>query len=84
MQASPEFLFDLLELGPHPLLHRLAEHDELPLAGQPATVREAQEVERLRLAFAPFGLLLVREASEPQQPGLVGVQFQVEPGESLA
>ena len=85
MQASPEFLFDLLELGPHPLAHRLSQHDELPLPGLAATVREAQEVERLRLAFAPSAAA-VRFAKRPNsiRRVLSGCSSRLNLRESLA
>ena len=54
--------FDLLELGPHPLRDRDPPHPEAPVPCLPADVREAEEVERLRLtpARAP-----VRAACRP-------------------
>ena len=48
MSASLEFLVGLGKLGPHPLRDGLALDPEPSFRRQPAPVREAEEVERLR------------------------------------
>ena len=52
VHALAELLLNLSQLAPHALADRLAPHREVPFAVLPADVREAQEVERLRLAFS--------------------------------
>jgi mannose-6-phosphate isomerase-like protein (cupin superfamily) len=42
VQASPQFLFQLLQLGLPPLPHRLSQNREGSLSGFPATMREAR------------------------------------------
>jgi len=49
MQPLTELAFQLLQLAPHALLLRLPKHDELPLPRLVATMREAKEIEGLRL-----------------------------------
>jgi hypothetical protein len=46
--------------------------------GFPANVREAQEIERLRLPDTPLRAMLGRKTPKLDQASLVGVQFQVE------
>ncbi len=78
MPAMPKFGFHRIQLRLQPLHNRLPKDRVPPVPLLPADVREAQEVEGLRLAptFAPA--VLDRERSELQQACLVGVQFQVE------
>ena len=57
---------------------------ETPAPGLPADVREAQEVERLRLPEATRLPSLGGEPPELDQPRLVGVQLQAELREPLA
>src|SRR5919106_1587146 len=83
MPASLELVLDLLELGPQPLRDGVALEPETPVLALPADVREAQEVECLRLAEAPCRSSLDGEPPELDQPGLVGMQFQPELRESL-
>jgi len=47
-------------------------------------VREAEEVEGRRLPVAPAVVIRGGEPPELDQPGLLGVQLQAEPRESLA
>src|SRR3990172_11210713 len=49
VQAAPERGFDLAQLRLQPLPDRLPDHREPPVPLLPADVREAEEVERLRL-----------------------------------
>ena len=51
VHALAELLLDLSQLAPHALANRPAPHREVPFAVLPADVREAQEIERLWLAF---------------------------------
>jgi hypothetical protein len=48
-----ELVFDLTQLGPHPLLDRDAPYPEPSALGRRAQVREAEEVERLGLPDPP-------------------------------
>src|SRR6266516_2336804 len=50
MPTSLELVIDLVKLGPHPFLDRDALQPELSAPALPADVRQAQEVERVRLA----------------------------------
>jgi hypothetical protein len=52
MPASSELFFDLVQLRSQPVPHRLPKHDELPIPGLTADMRETQEVENLGLAVA--------------------------------
>ncbi len=84
MQASPEFGLDRLELRLPTLAHRLSQHRELSPPRLPATVREAEKVERLRLPVASAPPVPVRKATEFDEARLVGMQRQPELRESLA
>src|SRR6266511_4669519 len=78
MPACLELVFDLLELGPHPLGDRDAPEPEPPAPGLPADVREAQEVERLRLSEPVRLAVRGGEPPELDQASLVGMQLQGE------
>src|SRR6266542_1188348 len=84
MPACLELVFDLLELGPHPLGDRDAPEPEPPAPGLPADVREAQEVERLRLSEPVRLAVRGGEPPELDQASLVGMQLQGELREPLA
>ena len=56
VHAPSEFDLDGLEFGSQAFGTREPRDHELALAGLPATVREAQEVEGLRLALSPGGV----------------------------
>src|ERR1700682_4422607 len=84
MPAPQALVFDLSQLGPHPLRAGLALQPETPVPRLPAEVREAEKVERLGLADAsgrsgPGGV-----PTELDEPRLVGVQLQVELRQPLA
>src|SRR6266511_1772908 len=84
MPAPQALVFDLGQLGPHPLRDGLALQPEAPGLRLPAIMREAEEVERLGLADAsrlagPGGV-----APELDEPRLVGMQFQTELRQPLA
>jgi hypothetical protein len=62
-----------------PFTNRLPYHREVSVAPlPPADVREAEEIERLRLPFSAPLPVSSRERSELQQPRFVGMQFQAE------
>jgi len=82
--ASPKLGFHLLQLRPQPLFDGDAPEPEAPVLRLPANVREAQEIERLRLGKAPLLSVRRREAAELDQASLVRVQLQVELREPLA
>src|SRR5215469_742579 len=71
--APFELIVELAQLAPAPFRDRLPQHPELPGPGLPADVREAQEVERLRLAEPPGLPVPDGEPSELDQPGLLGL-----------
>jgi hypothetical protein len=66
------------------LTHRLSQDHEIPLPGPPANVGEAQEVERLRLAFITLAPILFRKTAKFDNPCLIGMQLEAEVPESLA
>ena len=79
VHSSPQLGFHLVQLRLHPFSHRLPQHREPSVAPLlHADVREAEEVERLRLPFSTPLPLVDRKRSELQQPRLLGMQFQVE------
>jgi hypothetical protein len=84
VHASPQFLFQSLQLGLPPLPHRLAQNREVSLSGFPATMREAQKVERLRFAAASVSSVLLRIAAKLDDSRLVGMQLQSKLREALA
>ena len=67
---------NLPQLRPHALADRLAPHREPPYPVLPADVREAQEVERLRLAFSSSFPVLFGKRPELNPARLVGMEFQ--------
>src|SRR5574341_925381 len=78
MQAFPKFALESLQFCSQALLHRLPQDGKPSLPGFPTDMGKPQEVESFRLAFAtPFSVRR-REASELDQAGFIGVQFQVE------
>src|SRR6266487_7043453 len=84
MPAPLKLVFDLLELGLQPLRDGVTPEPETPASPLPADVREAQEVERLRLPQSPRRSSLGSEPPELDQPGLVGMQLQPELRQPLA
>jgi hypothetical protein len=84
VQATAELGLHLAQLGLQPLPDRLPHHRESPVPLLPADMREAEEVERLRLPLAGALPALGRERSELQQPRLLGVQLQAELRKPLA
>src|SRR5919197_3773601 len=84
MPASLELVLDRLQFGPQPLRDGVPSEPEAPASPLPADVREAQEVERLRLPEAPCRSPLGGVPPELDQPGLVGMQLQPELRQPLA
>jgi hypothetical protein len=84
MPMPQELLFDLPQLGPHPLRDRDPAQPEPPVPGLPADMREAEEIERLWLAepacLPPPGGV----PPELDQARLARVQFQGELRKPLA
>jgi len=78
MHAPPQADLHLLQLGLHALANRLPKHHEPSLLCLPADMREAEEVEGLRLAQTGALSVLRRMASELDQPRLLRVQLQLE------
>jgi len=71
MHPPPQFVLNLLELGPHPVAPGLPFDLELVLACLAADEGEAQEVEGLRLAEPTPLTVFRRKASELDQSGLL-------------
>src|SRR5437588_5866793 len=84
MPSSDQLGLDLAELRAHPFLVGDPLQLEAPHLGLPADMREAEELERLRLAETPLLPLLGGEPPEPDQPGLLSVQLKAELREPLA
>src|SRR3990170_1656016 len=84
VQAPPKLGFDLAQLCLQPLPDRLPHHREPSIPLLPADVREAEEVERLRLPLPGAPPALSRIRAECQQARLLGVQLQLELREPLA
>ena len=83
VQAPPKLGFDLAQLGLQPLPDRLPHHREPSIPLLPANVREAEEVERLRLPLSGAPPVLGRIRAEGQQACLLGVQLQAKLREAL-
>src|SRR5712691_5642333 len=83
VQSPPQLGLHLTELRLPPLPDRLPHHREPSIPLLPADVREAEEVERLRLPLAGAPTVLGRERPEFHQPRLLGVQLQTELREPL-
>jgi len=71
VHASPQLGFDLAQLRLQPPPDRLPHHREPSIPLLPADMREAQEVERLRLPLAGALPVFGRERPEFQQPRLL-------------
>jgi hypothetical protein len=84
MHALPELVLDLFQLRPHPFRDRDPLHPEPSAPGHRADVREAQEIERLRLAGPASFPVPGSVPPELDQPRLTGVQFQPELREPAA
>src|SRR6185295_13800843 len=84
MPTSAELGLHLAQLPPHPPSHRPPSKQETSGPRLRANVREAEEVERFRLAETMPGAVRSGGAPELEQTGLVGVQLQGELCESLA
>src|SRR5438552_17864991 len=83
MPVPQELVFDLPQLGPHPLGDRDTAQPEPPVPGLPADMREAEEINRLRLA-EPARLPPGGVPPELDQARLARVQSQGELREPLA
>ena len=84
MHALHELVFDLFQLRPHPFRDRDPLDPEPPAPGRRADVREAQEIERLRLAQAACPPVPGGVPPELDQPRLVRVQLESELREPAA
>ena len=78
MHAHSELLLDFLQLLSHALADRHASHSIRPVPILPADVREAKEVEGLRLAFPSSFPVLLGIPPELDPARLFRVQFQFE------
>ncbi len=72
----PELLLEFLPLLPQSLADGLALHGKVPLPVLPADMREAQEVERFRLAFSASFPVQLGVPPELNPARFVGMQFQ--------
>src|SRR5258705_10303354 len=84
MPTPPELGLHLAQLRLQPLPDRLPHHREPPVPLLPADMREAEEIERLRLPLPGAPSVLGRVRPERQQARLLGVQLQAELRQSLA
>src|SRR5919106_2165744 len=84
MPPSHQLGLDFAELGSHPLLAGDALEREASAPGLRADVREAEELERLRLPESSLLTSLGGEPAELDQPRLLRVQLQRELREALA
>lgn len=84
VHTSPAFGFHRSPLRLPPRAHRLPQHREPACPCRRAAMREAQNVEGLRFPVATGSPILVRVATEFEEPRLVGVQRQPEPREARA
>src|SRR5712691_5995174 len=84
VQAPPKLGFHRAQLRLQPPPDRLPYHREPSIPLLPAEVREAEEVERLRLSLVGAPPMFGREGPELQQPRLLGMQLQAELREALA
>ena len=78
MLPPHELRLDLLHLGPQPIAPALALDEEPAVAIAGTDVREAKEVEALRLAVPALLTVRRREAAELEQAGLLRMQRQPE------
>src|SRR6185437_12360871 len=78
MHAQPQLPFDLLKLRPHAVATGFPLDEELASSRFAANVGEAEETEGLRFAEPAPLVVLRRETSELDQPGLLGMQRQRE------
>src|SRR5215469_12533033 len=79
MHAPPKLGLHLVQLRLQSLAYRLPQHRKHSVAPLPhANMREAQEVERLRLPLSTSLPVLDRQRTEFQKPRLLGMQLQVE------
>jgi hypothetical protein len=78
VHAPRHLFFEHLELRSHAVCPGLSFDLEFPRAGLAADEGETQEVEGLRFAEPAPLAALCREASELDQPGLLGMQCQRE------
>jgi len=73
VHPPPQLLFDLLQFGANAFGNRATMDGKRSLPRLPADVRESEEVERLRFAFAPPGSAFGRKTAELDQAGLAGM-----------
>src|SRR5258708_33232223 len=78
MHAQPQLLLDLLQFLSHALADRHTPHSIRPIPILPADLREAKEVEGLRLAFPSSFPVLFGIPPELDPARLFRVQFQSE------
>src|SRR6202165_6134439 len=84
MSASPHLGLDLMQLGAHLLLAREPAELEPPAPVLRTYVREAQEIERLRLGVAAAGSTLGGDPPKLDQPRLALVQLQTKARDPFA
>ena len=78
VRTIEELLLDVQQLRPHPLADRFALDHEMAVPFLPADVREAEKVERLRLAFSSLGPVVFGKPPELNPARFVRVQLQPE------
>ncbi len=84
MHPPLEFCFHLMKLGGQPLPHGGATNQKLATSVYSARVGQPEEVEGLRFSPAvETSAVSARKASVPDQAGLLRMEFQREPLESV-
>ena len=83
VHAFTQLVLDPSEGPSYALPRRFAPQPEFPVSGLAAEVRHSQKFEGFRLALTTVLPILIREPSELDEPGFVGVQGQPEPGQPL-
>ena len=84
VHAPPELGLHFAQLGQQPLTRRLPQHGEASVSSRlPTDVGEAEEIERFGLPLATPLSVFSREPAEFQEPGLLGMQLQMELPNSL-
>jgi hypothetical protein len=79
VQAVTKLLLEFQQPGSHSLADGLSLYRKVPVPVLPADMREAQEIERFRLAFPSSSPVLLGKPSELDPARLVWVKFQPEP-----
>jgi hypothetical protein len=83
VHSPPELTFHLSQLGAKALRDGTPFHLKASPAGLPVDVREAEKVEAFRFTQTALASSLLCKATERNQAGFLGVQFQAKRGKPL-